>query len=208
MADYNNEKKSEPGWKEKLKYYAKIGLLVIVAIWLFNLANSANNLATENAKLIQVPEYNIYHVAGGPERFSSEFEDAVEEVTEEITNGYLWSSIIVENRGSEDDEDVEINIKTAIAVEKVFVDAPGYYNDAEVEHEQGSKEVTVNIDEFDNNDQTTIFIGMLPEDYEKPLNQKKWVKEYQTYLEEVTVDSSKTEARLYAPGYEALYNNQ
>jgi len=63
MSDYQDKK--ENNWKETMKYYSKIALVVLVAIWLFNIANGAQNMAQENKNAVQVPNFDFYHVAGG-----------------------------------------------------------------------------------------------------------------------------------------------
>ncbi len=205
MSDYQDKK--ENNWKETMKYYSKIALVVLVLIWLFNIANGAQNMAQENTNAVQVPSFAFFHVAGGPERFTTEFEDATEEADEIKNSNYLWSSIIVKNNGNKDATDTEIELTTAIPIERIFVDVAGYYNDAEITHEENSNEATVELEDFGQGNQTTIFIAMSPLGYEKPYDQVKWAREYETYLEQINVDSDSIESTYYGPGYSALYSN-
>jgi hypothetical protein len=192
----------------KTMFYIIVAVLAVALIWVYSIANTANKMATENADAVRVPEYKVYHVAGGPGRFASEFEGASEGVENVNQGDYLWSSIIVQNVGEEDDEDIEINITAAIPIEKVYFATTDRFVGEVVSQEENANEVTINMDGFDINENIMVFIPMLPTGYEKPfdkLDNEVWGKEYQSYLEKVTIESDMTEVTIYAPGYAALY---
>jgi len=195
------------GGPGKLMYYVTIGIIAVAVIWIFSIANNANNMASENAAAVQVPEYKIYYVAGGPERFASEFENAIKEVENVNQEDYLWSSIIVENDGERDTGALELNVTAAIPIEKVYFSTTDKFTGIEMSHEKNAIEATLTMKEFDKNESFIIFIGMLPPGYEKPFNDKKWVNEYQSYLEKVMVKSDMAEIKLYASGYVSLYED-
>lgn len=189
----------------KTMFYIVVAVLAVGIIWVYTIANNANNQASQNAAAVQIPEYDLSYVAGGPERFSEDFTTATEEAENVNPGNYLWSTVILENNGESDAEEVELNITAAIPVRSVYFSTTDRFVDAEVSETEEPKVVTINMESLDAEESFKVFLGMNPPEYSRPFDLKKWANEYQTYLEKISIESDQASASLYMPGYAALY---
>lgn len=211
-------------WEDKLKRYALIVIPIVVAIWLFNIASNARATAQTNAEAVQVPRFELALVPGGPERFAETFQEAVDELGEEEeldATQYLWSTYVVRNIGERDAADLTFDVTAAIPIDRLLIAPPGFGNDASIEHEEGSNQATVDLEELDEGDQVLLFVGMSPQNlmqsytsaeairqpYDKEAK-RIWARDFELYFETLTVDSDQAEGTLYSDGYAALYSQE
>lgn len=93
--------------------WATIGLALalVLAVWALMSARSANATATENEAARTVADLDLTLVPGGPERFSSSFEAAVEDGDADDLDADArdWLTIIVRNTGDAEAQDVALD---------------------------------------------------------------------------------------------------
>lgn len=209
MSYSNNDEVS--GRKKGFNDFVKIGLMAAVAIWIFTIANEAKNLAMEHEYLLNEPKYQVSYVAGGPQRFKDKFKEAFDTNKQKIkAEGYLWSTLIVENTGNSDAQDIEIEDHAAIDIAKIGVAEPGYgYNEVNTDYNQKDKKATINLQELPTDTKVYVFIAMEPKEIKKPYNQEShrvWSQVYDSYQEKVVVSSYGSEDTVYYSGSSNLYD--
>ncbi|WP_018250356.1 hypothetical protein [Orenia marismortui] len=197
--------------KKSFKDYLKIGVMIALAIWIFTIANNANNLATKNQYFIKKPTYEISYIAGGPKRFANRFKDYLSNTDKKINNkDYLWSTLIIENTGNKDAKNIKIEDFAAIDIAKIGVSEPGYgYNEVKIDYKKKEKQAIITLEELPTSSKVYVFIAMKPEEIKQPYDQNSqrvWAKVYDTYQEKIVVTSSSSEKTTYYSGYSNLYN--
>lgn len=202
------QRRTDPGWVEKLWPYAKILVPIIVAIWIFNIANDARGTAQKNAAAIQrlQPQFELVLVPGGPDRFASTFEEIVADMdSPEVFDAtqFLWGTFVVQNTSQQDATDMVFDVTAAAPIDRLLITPEGYRNAATIEHEAGSNTASIKFRELDRGDEVLLFIGMTPEGFEQPYDdqtQRAWAKDFELYFEKVSVGSGNTKATLYSHG--------
>lgn len=204
MSSYNQEEKP---WKKKLKKTFLTMVIIAVVIGLLVLASSANNKAKANMAELNVPEYNVWFLPGGPERFSEHFEDAMSENDDKKVkqDSFIWNSILVKNEGLSEANSVSIQIDAALPLSQVFVETMGYGNEASITlNEEDNTKARIEVDSIDTDETAYVFIGFNPEtiqQFKGQYQKESWVDHYKSALNLIYVESANAETTYY--GYAA-----
>lgn len=196
MSSYNQQEKP---WKRKLKRAVLIIFGLAVVIGLLALAGSANKKAKANIATLNVPEYKVWYLPGGPERFPDEFENAMEqkEDTKIKIENFVWSSILITNSGNEGGSDIAVDIDTAAPIGHIIFTAPGYSNDTSVSiDKEDNTKATVESQSLGTNETIRIFIAFNSDTVAKALSEQSvdlWTERYKSLLEQITVDSTEVD---------------
>jgi hypothetical protein len=193
--------KNEKSKKEIIYYYLKIGLAVAFIIWLIFSINSLQSTAQKNSNLILRPEYETSFIPGGPERFSDAYSE-VENVDTEANvkeSNYLWSTILIANKGKKDAKDLNINIETAAAMDKILVNPSGWSNEINIETEDNKMSTEITINEVDIDDTARIFIGFSKDKIN--VSAQNWADNYDNYLKRIKIESDNIEDTFYGLAY-------
>jgi len=206
----NNPKKVTP-WKDKAKKYGKVVLVVLVAIWLFNIAQGAQDLAQQNKQYVQQPKFEVTYVPGGPERFKESFDGYLERTEKDIkSDKYLWSTLVVKNRGGALAKEINIQDTAAAPMAVIGYEDPGYgFTEINIKHESGAKKATINIGSLEVGETLKIFVGFNPQGIEKPYDQsdlQQWTQVYDNHQVQFNVKSKQVEKTLNLDGLPNLYN--
>ena len=206
----NNQKKVSP-WKEKAKKYGKVVLVIVVAIWLFNIAQGAQGLAQQNKKYVQQPKFEISYVPGGPKRFKESFDGYLGRTEKDVKpDKYLWSTLLVKNKGGALGENIKVKDTAAAPIAVIGYEDPGYgFTEIDVKHESGAKKATINVESLEVGETLKIFIGFKPQRIEKPYNKsdlQQWTQAYDNHQVQFSVKSEQAEETLNLEGLPKLYN--
>lgn len=152
----NTQKRSAPWWMMILAIVA-----VIVLIWTFFAAINARDLATANETRIRVERLDANYVAGAPERFTERFDEAMNEVEQDIQpDDLLWTTLIVANRGLGEAEDVTGTVTLAPGLDPILTADLAGFSDLEVTTEEQTLEL--DIGDLDVDDTALVFMGFQP----------------------------------------------
>ncbi|MEC9490306.1 MAG: hypothetical protein UMU04_05105 [Halanaerobiales bacterium] len=193
--------KNEKSKKEMIYYYLKIGLAIAFVIWVIFSINSLQGTAQENKNLISRPEFEMTFLPGGTERFADAYAD-VENIDTEAKveeSNYLWSTVLIANRGKEDAQEVNVNLETAAVMDRILVSPSGWSNEITIEtpDEKMSSEITIN--ELDIDDTARIFIGFSKDKMD--VNALNWADNYDNYLKKINVEAGNVEDIFYGKAY-------
>ena len=205
--------KNEQSKKAKIFNYIKIGVIIVFLIWVVFSINGVQNTAKENKNIVLSPEYDISYVSGGPERLVGGYRDVENIDTEKNVNEneYLWSTVLITNKGNNNGSNVEINLETAYPMDQILVNPSGYNNELEVDVDEDKLSADINFEEIEVENTAYLFIGFNPENIEKPYNKndkKQWANSYERYLQSVDVESTKSENTYFAAGYRELFTSE
>ena len=193
--------KNEKSKKEMFYYYLKIGLAIAFVIWVIISINGLQGTAQENSNLILRPEYETSFLPGGPERFSEAYADVENVDTEaKVEEGdYLWSTILIANRGKKDGQELNINIETAAAMDQILVSPTGYSNEINIKTEDNKMSTEITLEELDIDDTARIFIGFNKD--KMNVNEQNWADSYEDYLKRISIESGNVENIFYGLAY-------
>ena len=205
--------KNEQSKKAKIFNYIKIGVIIVFLIWVVFSINGVQNTAKENKNIVLSPEYDISYVSGGPERLVGGYRDVENIDTEKNVNEneYLWSTVLITNKGNNNGSNVEIKLETAYPMDQILVNPSGYNNELEVDVDEDKLSADINFEEIEVENTAYLFIGFNPENIEKPYNKndkKQWANSYERYLQSVDVESTKSENTYFAAGYRELFTSE
>ena len=205
----NNPSKEQSSWQDTAKKYAKVVVVILIAIWIFNIAQGAQNLAQKNKKHVQKPNFEIATVPGGPQRFETSFQGYLDRSEKDIKpNKYLWSTLIIENTGGALAEEITISDVAAAPMVKIGYEDPGYgFTDIKVKHKSGEQKATINVESLELEENLKIFIAFNPEEIAKPYDQsskQQWAQIYDTYQVKVNVKSEEAQETLHLDGLPQL----
>lgn len=198
MSSYENEKP----WKQKAKRTILIVVAIAIGVSLLILAGTANDKAKKNMAKINVPEYEIQFVPGGPERFTeiyNEIEFEEDEKEPEI-GSYIWSTVILKNTGYSEGEDVDVELNTSVPTDHTIVTSSAYYSDTEISTDEEDKtNKLVEVESMDTEDTLYIFLAFDPKivDASSAEAVKKWKDNYKNFLEQIKVESEEDSAIYY-----------
>jgi len=194
-------KKNEKSKKEMFYYYLKIGLAIAFVIWVIISINGLQGTAQENSNLILRPDYETSFIPGGPERFSDAYADVENIDTEaKVEEGdYLWSTILIANRGKKDGQELNINIETAAAMDQILVSPTGYSNEVNIETEDNKMSTEITVEELEIDDTARIFIGFSKD--KMNVNEQNWADSYEDYLKRISIESGNVEDIFYGLAY-------
>ncbi len=193
--------KNEKSKKEALYYYLKIGLAVVFVIWVIFSINGLQGTVQENSNLILRPEFETSFLPGGPERFSEAYADVENANTEENINedDYLWSTILITNKGKKDATELNINIETVAEMDQILISPSGYGNEVSVETEDNKLSTEINISELDIDDTAYLYVGFNKNKIND--NEQNWIDSYENYLQSVSIESGNIEDTFYGMAY-------
>ena len=193
--------KNEKSKKEMAYYYLKIGLALAFLIWVIFSINSLQGTAQENSNLILRPEYETSYLPGGPERFSDAYAEVENVDTEaKVEEGdYLWSTVLIANKGKKDAKEITINIETAAAMGKILVSPSGWSNEINIETEDNKMSTEITVSELDIDDTARIFIGYNKDKMD--VNAQNWADNYKNYLKKINIESGSVEDTFYGLAY-------
>lgn len=205
--------KNEQNKKGKILNYIKIGVIILFLVWVVFSINGVQNTAKENKNIVLRPEYDISYIPGGPERFVEGYGDVENIDTEKSIekNNYLWSTVLITNKGNEDGSNIDITVNAAYPMDQVLVNPSGWSNEIEVEIDNDKLSANISIEELEINNTAHIFVGFKPEGFQQPYDQedmKLWANSYDKYLQTINVDSSKSENTYFATGYRKLFSSE
>lgn len=194
-------KKNEKSKKEMFYYYLKIVLAIAFVIWVTISINGLQGTAQENSNLILRPEYETSFLPGGPERFSEAYADVENVDTEaKVEEGdYLWSTILIANRGKKDGQELNVNIETAAEMDQILVSPTGYSNEVNIETEDNKMSTEITLEELDIDDTARIFIGFSKDKIN--VNEQNWTDSYEDYLKRISIESGNVEDIFYGLAY-------
>ncbi|PTV93242.1 hypothetical protein C8C76_14617 [Halanaerobium saccharolyticum] len=194
-------KKNEKSKKEMFYYYLKIGLAIAFVIWVIISINGLQGTAQENSNLILRPDYETSFIPGGSERFSDAYADVENIDTEaKVEEGdYLWSTILIANRGKKDGQELNINIETAAAMDQILVSPTGYSNEVNIETEDNKMSTEITVEELEIDDTARIFIGFSKD--KMNVNEQNWADSYEDYLKRISIESGNVEDIFYGLAY-------
>ncbi|MGP3778997.1 hypothetical protein ACTWKD_09185 [Halanaerobium saccharolyticum] len=194
-------KKNEKSKKEMFYYYLKIGLAIAFVIWVTISINGLQGTAQENSNLILRPEFETSFLPGGPERFSEAYSDVenVDTETKVEEGDYLWSTILIANRGKKDGQELNINIETAAEMDQILVSPTGYSNEVNIETEDNKMSTEISVEELDIDDTARIFIGFNKDKIN--VNEQNWADSYEDYLKRISIESGNVEDVFYGLAY-------
>ncbi|RCW50592.1 MULTISPECIES: hypothetical protein [Halanaerobium] len=193
--------KNEKSKMEMFYYYLKIGLAIAFVIWVTISINGLQGTAQENSNLILRPEFETSFLPGGPERFSEAYADVENVDTEaKVEEGdYLWSTILIANRGKKDGQELNINIETAAEMDQILVSPTGYSNEVNIETEDNKMSTEISVEELDIDDAARIFIGFNKDKIN--VNEQNWADSYEDYLKRISIESGNVEDIFYGLAY-------
>lgn len=200
MSSYNQEEKP---WKKKAKRALLVIVIIAVVIGLLALAGSANNKAKQNMAKLNVPEYEIWYLPGGPQRFSDNFQDANSEGDKAKVkqDAYIWSTVLVKNDGLSEANNVSIQVDAALPLSQILVTPPGYGNEASIEFsEEDNTRATIDIESIGTEETTYIFVGFTPEtiaQFNDHYQSESWLERYKSALNLIYIESVNTETTYY-----------
>jgi hypothetical protein len=204
------QRRADPSWSEKLWPYAKIVIPIVVAIWIFNIASGARQTAQTNAGAVsrlQVPQFELVLVPGGPDRFAETFEEILDEMDSAEAfdaTQFLWSTYVVRNIGQRNATNVVFDVTAAEPIDHLLIKPPSYRNEATITHEARAATSSVVFNKLNIGDEALLFVGMTPQEFAQPYgaqSQRAWAQDFELYFEKFSVTSGKTEATLYSRGH-------
>lgn len=201
MSSYNQQEKP---WKRKLKRAVLIIVSLALAIGLLALAGSANSKAKKNMAAINVPDYKLWYLPGGPDRFSEEYNRAIEDLKEDQKidkESFVWGSVVLENVGKKEGDEVSLEIDAAIPLDHVLISLSGYGNEASLTiDEEDNTKATIDLKSVSTYETIHVFVGFDPELSQDVLEQQlaNWnIDSFQKSIEEIRVESDGDSAAYY-----------
>ncbi|MCC6166102.1 MAG: hypothetical protein IT329_02630 [Caldilineaceae bacterium] len=213
MSAYQHD--AQPSFWDGAKRFLFYVAIIAVAIWLFTIATEARSLAQSNAELVQTPIYQMTMVPGGPVRFSSQFEDALEARVEQAGDNaaempalepadYLWMTLVIRNVGERSANSLALEVTTTAPIQQLLFTAPGWRNEAAIDYEAGTPTADVSFEALGVNDEALLFIALSPQAFDTPYTEethRMWARSFEIYFEKAHVESDLAEALLYGHGY-------
>lgn len=184
--------------------WAKIALILalILALWGLFTARSAASTAQENLATRMVPELELNLVPGGPERFASRFESAMEDAddAEFDVGAHTWLTVIVENRGDGDADDAALEADVLAPEAAVAVGEMASFEDLEMERQEDLLELT--LGDVDAGETATVFLGFETDALPEALAEA-WAADHRLAVTSISATTDSMEgpaATLYGSG--------
>lgn len=177
--------------------------LVAVLITIYVVANSAQNTAQANRDLLS-PHLSTHVMAGGAVEFKDLFKQAVgeKENPEQVKDKYVWLTVIVENKGLSEVEDITTVVDLNADVDKIYttIKPTRYWGGVEVKKKQTGAEFS--LGSMDQDESVYMFLGLQPEGFqgEAPFDQKErqlWKRDYKMFFEKVQVNAGDFQKVMY-----------
>lgn len=178
--------------------------LVAVLIFIYVVANSAQNMAQDNRDMVS-PHFETHLIAGGPIELEDLFKEAVGEEGDpaKIEPQYLWLTVLVKNAGLNEVEGIATSVSLDTKIYKIYttLKPTRYWGGVEVE-EKKENQARFTLDSLDKDESFAIFLGLQPEGFEgePPFDQKErqlWKRDYRIFFQKVTLTAGDFEKIMY-----------
>jgi len=179
-----------------------IGLLATL-IAIYTVANKAQNLAQGNRDMIS-PRLDIHVIAGGPTELEDLFKDAVgkDADAEEIKNKYVWITVLVENTGLPDAENIVTAIDLNSKIHEIHtVHSRKYWGKVNLDKREENK-ARFTVGSLSKDNSFVIFLGLQPKTFEgkSPFDQKErqlWKRDYRISFQMVKITTDGFQKVVY-----------
>ena len=191
-----NDTQSSPTWVLWLFGIA----LIILFIWLWNTANSAQSTAEANAALLAEPEAELTFLVGGPTRFAEAFEEAVDDAELDTfsSEDFLWTTALVSNEGVGELDNVDLTLNLAEGLQPVVLaDLPSFGSGLDIEENEAG--LSVDLRDIDDGEMARVFVGFDPAALPSDVAEN-WAQTYQTSMGSITVETDDLSETVYGRG--------
>lgn len=178
--------------------------LVAVLIFIYAVANSAQNMAQDNRDMIS-PHLDTTLIAGGPTELKDLFKEAVGEEKDpaKIEPQYVWLTVLVENAGVNEVEEIATSVSLDTKIHKIYttVKPTRYYGGVEVV-EKKKNQAKFTLHSVGKDESFAVFLGLQPEAFEgePPFDQKErqlWRRDYRIFFQKVRLTAGDFEKIIY-----------
>ena len=177
--------------------------LAAVLITIYVIANRAQNLAQSNRDMIS-PRLDIHVIAGGPAELEDLFKAAIgkDENAEEMRDKYVWITVLVENKGLSEVEDITTAVDLNSEIHKIYTaHSRKYWGKVKLEEkEENTAKFTVGS--LNKDESFVIFLGLQPKLFEgKPpfdqIEHQLWKRDYRVSFQEVKITTTDFQKVVY-----------
>jgi hypothetical protein len=205
MSDYQEKRKEER--KAKAKRYLVRIIVVVVAVWILSIAQSARSTAQANQELLKEPAFSHSLVIGGPDRFDNRYSSVTNVDTDKKVkeDDYLWSTLILQNTAHGPASSSDITIHFTRLPEKVLLSSTQYGSEGKVKLNEKKSTAKISFEEIGAGEYLYVFLPYRPESGSAPPYgqevRENWQDSFTNLVERITVDTPDAEMTYYGAGF-------